>query len=134
MYAQQTCVLIICCDALLRRICAEGLSSDLTPAYESRLLRPWCSLQRDNLFFPPWAFGLPGSILRLPYSLTEATIYVRTHTVLTLSIAMTLCAVSTHRVSWCRLNAPACSLPADALLQSVLAAVCCDVLRADSYQ
>ena len=35
------------------------------------------AVQRDNLFFPPWAFGLPGSILRLPYSLTEAIIYVR---------------------------------------------------------
>ena len=36
------------------------------------------TVQRDNLFFPPWVFGLPGAILRLPYSLLEGTIYVRT--------------------------------------------------------
>lgn len=38
------------------------------------------ALQRGNLFFPPWAFALPGSILRLPYSLVEGTIYVRNFT------------------------------------------------------
>lgn len=45
--------------------------------YRSDATLETLSMQRDNLFFPPWAFGLPGSILRLPYSLTEAIIYVR---------------------------------------------------------
>lgn len=45
------------------------------------------AVQRDNLFFPPWAFGLPGSILRLPYSLTEAIIYVRSQCLWPASLA-----------------------------------------------
>lgn len=32
-------------------------------------------VQRDNLFFPAWAFGLSTTILRIPYSLVESGIY-----------------------------------------------------------
>ena len=31
--------------------------------------------QRDNLFYPTWAFVVPTSMLRLPYSLGEAIIW-----------------------------------------------------------
>ncbi len=31
--------------------------------------------QRDNLFYPSWVFSLPTTILRMPYSLLEASIY-----------------------------------------------------------
>ena len=32
-------------------------------------------MQRDNKFYPAWAFGLPTTILRMPYSLVEGTMY-----------------------------------------------------------
>ena len=35
----------------------------------------WWTAQRDNLFFPAWVFGLPTTILRIPYSLLESSIY-----------------------------------------------------------
>lgn len=31
--------------------------------------------QRDNLFHPAWAWSLPSFILRLPYSVVEATVW-----------------------------------------------------------
>lgn len=31
--------------------------------------------QRDNLFYPGWAFSIPSWILRLPYSVVEAIIW-----------------------------------------------------------
>ncbi len=30
--------------------------------------------QRDNLFYPAWAFALPVTLLRIPYSLVESFI------------------------------------------------------------
>ena len=29
-------------------------------------------MQRDDLYFPSWAYALPTTLLRLPYSITEA--------------------------------------------------------------
>lgn len=31
--------------------------------------------QRDNNFFPGWAFNLPIAILRVPYSVVEAIVW-----------------------------------------------------------
>ena len=31
--------------------------------------------QRDNLFYPGWAFSVPSWLLRLPYSLAESIIW-----------------------------------------------------------
>ena len=31
--------------------------------------------QRDNLFYPAWAFALPTTLLRIPYSLLESFLW-----------------------------------------------------------
>ncbi|WOL16537.1 hypothetical protein Cni_G25324 [Canna indica] len=49
----------------------NGLSE--LPITISRL--PVFYKQRDNLFYPPWAFVIPSWLLRIPYSIVEAVIW-----------------------------------------------------------
>ena len=67
--------------------CSAGLNRDMShsrgdPALGARALHPlqvarlegWYK-QRDNKMYPAWAYCLPTTILRLPYSLLVATLW-----------------------------------------------------------
>ena len=65
---------------------------------------------RNNLFYPTWAAVLPTSILRLPYSLLEATLWtVLTYFEVGLSLNAGRCADVPHFAVGLSLNAGRCA-------------------------